>query len=384
MARQNFLQGGYIGRLGDTIGQRYHDKWYVRSYNPGTDPNTPAQQAARDKFRRAGQVAQACLRCTGGLQLFVMGRQGEYAQMMSHAMLGIVAGRTGSDLCLISGAGTGQSIDFPIVFFYDSIAREVYVGALPFDDSDVRPTGLAFCVSQPASGLLDGILFGSSRQSSSPLNLPGVWLPGVPTPFSWPTSPSGYGVCFSAPATPRSPANWYSIQRRFDSINSYCAVANYQTTAILIRDKFIDAEWVNIYRERYNAGVGAAGTPSLFAPYAVFGVRNSQFNVVTSISVQWAGDVLSLTLIANAPAEIVDQDLYFCYLTDITVSVKMITDIDSGVVSGFWIASRSRYESNIIPMPQGRANTPAMAVGVYTREDGEQESYLEYSKTYWF
>ncbi len=65
MAKQNFLAGGYIGKLGDTIGQRWKDKKIIRSYVKPRNPNTPAQQTARQQFALANKLAQQAMVING-------------------------------------------------------------------------------------------------------------------------------------------------------------------------------------------------------------------------------------------------------------------------------------------------------------------------------
>lgn len=50
MAKQNFLAGGYYGKLGVTVGQRWKNKRTIRSYVIPRNPRTPAQQANRNGF----------------------------------------------------------------------------------------------------------------------------------------------------------------------------------------------------------------------------------------------------------------------------------------------------------------------------------------------
>lgn len=65
MAKQNFLNGGYIGKLGNTVGQRWKDKKIVRTYVIPANPNTPAQQTARQQFATANKLAQQAMNING-------------------------------------------------------------------------------------------------------------------------------------------------------------------------------------------------------------------------------------------------------------------------------------------------------------------------------
>lgn len=61
MAIQNFLSGGYYGKLGATVGQRWKNKRTVRAYVVPRNPRTPKQQANRGQFGNAVTFAQAGL-----------------------------------------------------------------------------------------------------------------------------------------------------------------------------------------------------------------------------------------------------------------------------------------------------------------------------------
>lgn len=58
MAIQNFLSGGYYGKLGATVGQRWKNKRTIRTYVVPANPRTPTQQANRNKFANAVTFAQ--------------------------------------------------------------------------------------------------------------------------------------------------------------------------------------------------------------------------------------------------------------------------------------------------------------------------------------
>ena len=58
MAIQNFLAGGYYGKLGATVGQRWKNKRTIRTYVVPANPRTEIQQANRGKFANAVSYAQ--------------------------------------------------------------------------------------------------------------------------------------------------------------------------------------------------------------------------------------------------------------------------------------------------------------------------------------
>ena len=58
MAIQNFLSGGYYGKLGATVGQRWKNKRTIRTYVIPANPRTEKQQANRGSFGNAVQFSQ--------------------------------------------------------------------------------------------------------------------------------------------------------------------------------------------------------------------------------------------------------------------------------------------------------------------------------------
>ena len=56
MAIQNFLSGGYYGKLGETVGQRWKNKRTIRSYVIPRNPRTEKQQAKRVRFSTTEQT----------------------------------------------------------------------------------------------------------------------------------------------------------------------------------------------------------------------------------------------------------------------------------------------------------------------------------------
>lgn len=58
MAKQNFLAGGFYGKLGAMVGQRWKNKRTIRTYVIPHNPNTPKQRKNRSGFAGAVQFAQ--------------------------------------------------------------------------------------------------------------------------------------------------------------------------------------------------------------------------------------------------------------------------------------------------------------------------------------
>lgn len=99
MGRQEFLSGGFRGKLGATVGQRYKSKLYVRSYVVPANPRTPDQQKNRGLFTTANQLAQAGMNFTGRFAGYDTENKTEYNQRVSQAMKALLQNTPSIDSC---------------------------------------------------------------------------------------------------------------------------------------------------------------------------------------------------------------------------------------------------------------------------------------------
>lgn len=97
MAIQNFLSGGYYGKLGQTIGQRWKNKRTVKAYAVPTNPRTEKQQANRGSFAYGVKLAQLAQAATYRSLLFSSESNTEWALRMSVAKNATDSGITGLD-----------------------------------------------------------------------------------------------------------------------------------------------------------------------------------------------------------------------------------------------------------------------------------------------
>ena len=97
MAIQNFLSGGYYGKLGQTIGQRWKNKRTVKAYAVPTNPRTAKQQANRGRFAYGVKLAQLAQAATYRSLLFSSESNTEWALRMSVAKNATDTGITGLD-----------------------------------------------------------------------------------------------------------------------------------------------------------------------------------------------------------------------------------------------------------------------------------------------
>ena len=92
MGVQNFIDGGFIGKVGNVVGQRWKDKRLIRTYVKGTQPNTPAQLESRRLFRIANQLAQQAMNINGHTGIWDTSQKPEYAQRVGLAYKRLKAG----------------------------------------------------------------------------------------------------------------------------------------------------------------------------------------------------------------------------------------------------------------------------------------------------
>lgn len=85
MAIQNFLSGGYYGKLGDTVGQRWKNKRTIRAYVIPANPRTEKQQKNRSNFGQCTAKSQIALQMNYNTTLFNSTASSAWNERMSTA-----------------------------------------------------------------------------------------------------------------------------------------------------------------------------------------------------------------------------------------------------------------------------------------------------------
>lgn len=83
MAKQNFISGGYYGKLGNTVGQRWKNKRTIRTYVIPRNPRTEVQQANRARFANLVPFAQLGMSANKGVSAFIKENVTEWQARMS-------------------------------------------------------------------------------------------------------------------------------------------------------------------------------------------------------------------------------------------------------------------------------------------------------------
>lgn len=98
MAVQNFLSGGYYGKLGNTVGQRWKNKRTIRAYVIPANPRTEKQQKNRGNFGECTSKAQLALQMNYNTTLFNSTTASAWNMRMSTARQLQKDGKQGLDL----------------------------------------------------------------------------------------------------------------------------------------------------------------------------------------------------------------------------------------------------------------------------------------------
>lgn len=98
MGVQNFVEGGFYGKVGQLIGQRWRNIRIVRAYTKPTDPKTAKQQANRRVFAEATQNAQLSLMLNWKSPIFNSESNTGWGLRMASARANQKAGKSGFNL----------------------------------------------------------------------------------------------------------------------------------------------------------------------------------------------------------------------------------------------------------------------------------------------
>ncbi len=85
MAKQDFKNGGFIGSLGDVVGQRFKNIYTVRTRGKYTNPRTPEQQKNRGRFALITRIAQVSNLMNWRAPAFISDTKPEWGQRMAAA-----------------------------------------------------------------------------------------------------------------------------------------------------------------------------------------------------------------------------------------------------------------------------------------------------------
>ena len=105
MGVQNFVEGGFYGKVGQLIGQRWKNIRIVRAYTKPSNPRTQQQQANRRRFAEATQNAQLSLMLNWKSPIFNTDDNTTWGLRMASARANQKAGKTGFNLVPVLPVG---------------------------------------------------------------------------------------------------------------------------------------------------------------------------------------------------------------------------------------------------------------------------------------
>jgi hypothetical protein len=92
MTNSGYPVGGYHGRLGETVGQHWHNIQYVRKYVIPHDPKTPDQLANRNSFKLSTLLAQWAMNIDEHGVNWKYGKKSEFQNRVSVTRKRLIAG----------------------------------------------------------------------------------------------------------------------------------------------------------------------------------------------------------------------------------------------------------------------------------------------------
>lgn len=98
MAVQNFIEGGFYGKLGQTVGQRWRNIRIIKAYTIPHNPRTPKQQAMRGLFAEAVESSQVSMMLNQGSPIFDVEDNTSWGVRMASALARQKLGLTGFNL----------------------------------------------------------------------------------------------------------------------------------------------------------------------------------------------------------------------------------------------------------------------------------------------
>lgn len=94
MAIQNFISGGFYGKLGAMVGQRWRNKRTLRRYVVPFNPQTPKQQANRSSFAQGVALAQEAMNLNKGVDLWYIEAVPEFSARVGQASRELALGKS--------------------------------------------------------------------------------------------------------------------------------------------------------------------------------------------------------------------------------------------------------------------------------------------------
>lgn len=180
MAKQNFISGGYFGKLGSTVGQRWKNKRTIRTYVVPKNPRTEVQQANRYAFGNLVPLCQLAKQANFKATAFITEDNIEWNNRMSAASFYAKNGETGLNLIPL------YPKDFKVPFVIntcvqqgiikDGIATFKITGDLP---TKAREMSVIFDLFSDDGEFIERVLYSGEISADTP-DIMSVNVPDMP------------------------------------------------------------------------------------------------------------------------------------------------------------------------------------------------------------
>lgn len=141
MAIQNFISGGYYGKLGETVGQRWKNKRTIRKYVVPKNPRTEKQQANRGQFGSAVPWAHIGMDMNFRNKVWDSSNTIEWNQRMSVVLNRIKQGKQGMELIPLTPENFVSPFFISELTINDSSTQEKWIldckGQLPDENRNL-------------------------------------------------------------------------------------------------------------------------------------------------------------------------------------------------------------------------------------------------------
>jgi hypothetical protein len=127
VAKQDFLNGGFTGKVGNLVGERWKNKRYVRTYVVPHDPKTPDQLIARTIFQRAVRLSQEAMLINGHQGYWPTTIISEWQGRMGQCLRHLRAGDSDADSIPIYPDGYVTAVNIRILSLWRSASTAVHI-----------------------------------------------------------------------------------------------------------------------------------------------------------------------------------------------------------------------------------------------------------------
>lgn len=145
MAIQNFISGGFYGKVGQTVGQRWKNKRIIREYVIPLNPRTELQQSNREQFGVATKLAQEAYNQNKGSDLWDTKSNNQFSLMVGTAKKRLQEGKTPGEALPLYPDGYTPVINLnPDTIVFDAPNNQITIQDNSYTFEQTRTLKFAF------------------------------------------------------------------------------------------------------------------------------------------------------------------------------------------------------------------------------------------------